>query len=585
MSFDLDLEEEPIETNETEVDLPMPSGMGLRDYQIRALDSINEAWKTYNRIMVEIATGAGKTIVFSKLTQQEVAKGGRVLIIAHSEELIGQAADKLKKSTGLECDREKADEYASISAKVVVASVQTLSKTDRLLAFHPGHFSLVIIDECHRSLAKSYLKVVYYFHFGEQSLDDEWVMPEPEEPHETHCRVLGVTATADRGDRRSLGQLFDTCAYTYGLIDACRDGYLVRPLVKTLPLKIDLKGIKMRGNDLDAQEVSDRLTPLLVEIARQIAAEAGHLKTIIFLPSVDSAKRLSEACAAQGLNSNFVSGACLDRTEKMEAFKNAGTGSVMCNAMLLVEGVDIPDISCVCVLRPTKIRGLFVQAVGRGTRTLPGTIDGLNTKEERLAAIAASKKPSLLILDFLWLSDRLDLVKPVDLVAGRPDLKERMSELQDEQKGSVDLLDLEGIATRDLLKSLEKAAKANANKAARVIDPLAWAVDLGDLKLASYVEETDREKRPPTPGQLELLRRQHFDTSKIRSAGMANNVLTRLMTRYRLKLASPAQLHFLHQLGLPAEKASTLTAQEASAAIDQIKTEKAAKRAAAKSSA
>ena len=583
MAFEFDIIEEEDLQEIQEVDLPMPGGMGLRDYQVKALEAIEGAWKDYRRIMVEMCTGAGKTILFSKLTEREVKRGGRVLILAHSEELIGQAADKLKRATGLDCEREKADEYASTTARVVVASIQTLSKDARLMAFPPGHFSLVIVDETHRILAKSYLKVVYYFHFGAESLNEDWIMPGPGESYNPLCRLLGVTATADRGDRRNLGQIFESCVFTYGLIDACRDGYLVRPLVKTLPLKIDLKGIRTRGNDFDAQEISERLSPLLREIARQIAVEARHLKTIIFLPSIDSAQRLAEACAAEGLNSNFVSGACPDRTEKMDAFKAAGRGSIMCNAMLLVEGVDIPDISCVCMLRPTKIRGLFVQATGRGTRTLPGTIDGLNTKEERLAAIAASAKPSLLILDFLWLSDRLDLVKPVDLVAGRADLKEKMSELQDEQAaaaGITDLLSLEEVATRDLLKSLERAAKANANKAARVVDPLLWAVDLGDIKLASYEPESDRERRPPTPGQIEFLRKQHFDVEKIKNFGMANKVLTTLMSRFKLRLASPAQLHFLHQLGLPAEQASMLTAAEATKAIDRIKAEKEAKRAA-----
>jgi|HubBroStandDraft_1064217.scaffolds.fasta_scaffold02417_11 superfamily II DNA or RNA helicase len=915
--MDLELEDDVISE---EIDLPMPGGMKPRDYQIKGEAAVEEGWKTYSRQIVVQATGSGKTVLFSLLTAKEVKRGGRVLIVAHTEELLAQAADKLFKATGLQSDREKADEVASTSSKVVVASIQTISKDDRLLAFPDDHFTLIIVDECHRSLSRSYMKVICYFHFGEASLDEAWVMPEPGETYKHNARVLGVTATDDRGDRRSLGQLYQACAYEYGLIDACRDGYLVRPIVKQLPLKIDVIGVKTRGNDLDSGELAERLTPLLMEIARQISLEASTRKTIIWLPSVDSAKRLSEALCTFGMNANFVSGACVDRAEKVEAFRDAGPGSVMCNAMLLcldmetevltsvgfvrhneitpnhlvanwqsdgtvffakplrlirrqleegermvsiesrtinlrvtethrmivscnadrkgwkkigasalrnghllpscglaqpfpypwiniktpfmlsldecrligfwiadgtttklqsggiehrlcqspryphivrwidellgrlgvnvvrrlrkkeplainwslcrgtgrgsqkrvgiaylepylqkngtqafwslseaqfdalvegywygdgwhgqaekgfprsvvfsdtkkpwiemlcaigsvrnwrcaifsqpsknpkhkdqwrlrmikgmpanisfktpikiehvapeevwcvetiskniitrrrgkvlvmgnTEGVDIADVDCCSMLRLTKIRSLAVQAYGRGTRVLPGVIDGLETKEARVAAIAASNKPNMLILDFLWLTDRLDLVKPVDLVTSRSDMKDRMQELS-KPGDVVDLLDLEGVATRDLLKSLEDAARRTANRAARTLDPLAWAVDLGDEKLATYEPQTDFERRPPTAGQLALLERQRFDTSKVTCFGQANSIIGRIMARFKLKLATPHQLHFLHQLGLPADKAAVLTEQEAHAAIDRLKADSAARRAA-----
>jgi superfamily II DNA or RNA helicase len=567
--MDLDIDE-VIEPEEEGIDLPMPGGMQARDYQLRALEAIEAGWQTYNRQLVVMATGTGKTVLFSKITQAVVAKGGKVLILAHTEELLDQAADKLFRSTGLRSEREKAEEYASTGADVVIASIQTISKDDRLLAFPDKHFSLVIVDEAHRTLARSYLKVCNYFHFGEASLDDSWVMPEPGAPYKHLARILGVTATDDRGDRRSLGQFYQHCPFEYGLLDACRDGYLVRPIVKQLPIKIDVKGIRTKGNDFDAHDIDERLTPLLVEIARQISIEARNRKPIIWLPSVDSARRLSEALRGFGMNANFVSGACVDRKEKIEAFRVAGMGSVMCNAMLLTEGVDIADVNCCCMLRLTKIRSLAVQAYGRGTRPLTGVIDGLFTKEERLRAIAASKKPDMLILDFLWLSDRLDLIKPVDLVATRADMKDRMDALASKNP-SYDLLDLEGVATRDLLKSLEQAAKRNANKASRTIDPLSWAVELGDEKLATYEPETAFDARPPQEGQLNLLRRQHFDTSKITCFGQAQAVIGRLMMRWRLKLVSVEQLTFLHKL-VPAKPGDAmLTAADASHLINSLK--------------
>jgi superfamily II DNA or RNA helicase len=504
------------------------------------------------------------TVLFSSIaadevaveTAEEVARGGKVLIVAHTEELLDQAADKLTRVTGIVSEREKAEEYASTGAAVVIASIQTLSKDERLTAFPPDHFSLVIVDECHRILARSYLKVVYYFHFGEASLDESWVMPEPGAAYKRGARVLGFTATDDRGDRRSLGQIFEHCAFEYGLLDACRDGYLVRPVVKQFPLKVDMQGVRIRGRDLDAHEISQRLTPFLMEIAKKVAEEARERKTIIWLPSVDSATRLSEALRGAGMNASFVSGACPDRAEKITAFRAVGPGSVMCNAMLLNEGVDIADVNCCMMLRPTKIRSLAVQAYGRGTRVLPGVIDGLETKEERLRAIAASLKPDMLILDVLWLTDRLDLIKPVDLVAQRADMRDRMQELQKEGE-KYDLLDLEGVATRDLLKSLEAAARRTAHREARVLDPLAWAVDLGDEKLATYEPETDFDRRPATKGQLDFLQRQHFDVEKIRCFGQASMIIGKMMQRFKLNLATPQQLNFLHKL-VPAKPSDAL---------------------------
>ena len=459
---------------------------------------------------------------------------------------------------------------------VVIASVQTLSKMNRLLGFAPNHFSLVIVDEAHRILAETYLRIVNYFHFGKESLAPDWKMPEGPAPHK--ARILGVTATDDRGDRRSLGLYFQHCAFEYGLIDGCRDGYLVRPIVKNIPLKIDIKGVHTRGKDLDATEVAERLMPLLREIAKVLNQETKDRKTIVFLPSVDSARRLSACCSELGMNASFVSGACADRTAKVTRFRAGGPGTVICNAMVLTEGFDDPDVSCVCILRPTKIRSLYVQCAGRASRPLTGLIDGIEDKEDRIEAIRASRKSNMLILDFLWLSDDLDLVRPVDLVTTRSDLREKMQDSV-ENKPVVDLLDTEVVASRDLLKSLEMAAKRNANKQARVLDPLSWAVDLGDERLATYRPETQFDSRPPTAPQLEMLRRHHFDTSRITSLGQASMVLGKLMARFKMKLCTPQQLSFLHKLGFPAEQAATLTIKDATLKIDELLETKKARRA------
>lgn len=520
------------------------------------------------------------TIIFSQATAEEVSAGGRVLILAHTDELLDQASDKLARSTGLDAEKEKAEHHASHFAQVVVGSIQTLSRERRLLEWPEDHFTLVIVDEAHRSLAASYQKVLRYFHFGAASLQDGWEPPEAGVECKTFARILGVTATADRGDKRSLGEFYEACAFDYGLLQAVRDGYLVRPVAELIPLQIDLRGIKTsrsaNGSDFDISEVTARITPFLREIARHVAKHAGDRKTVCFLPGVETARLLSEALRAEGLDASFVSGACPDRAEKLSAFDAAGRGSVMCNAMLLTEGWDCPDVSCVCVLRPTKIRSLYVQCVGRGTRPLAGVIDGLATAEERIAAIAASAKPDLRILDFLWLSDNLSLIKPIDLVATKPEIRERM--LADGTGEQTDLVNLEMRAERDLLRSLEEAAKQHANKKGRVIDPLKLAVSLGDADLATWEPETKWDGLPPTPHQLETLARHGLDTTKIKTRGLASRLIGRVFERRQLGLCTPKQLNFLERLGVP--DAALVSFNDATKLIDAKKKEREAERAA-----
>lgn len=543
----------------------------LRDYQEECLAAIDAAWdEGLSRILAVLATGCGKTVIFSHVACKEVSevveRGGRVLILAHTDELLDQAADKLYRATGIEAEKEKAEHHASIDAAVVVGSVQTLCRDTRLTEWPDNHFALVIVDESHRSLAKSYQKVLRYFHFGAASLAEGWVFPEPGVPAPFFARVLGVTATADRGDKRSLGEFYQKCVFDYGLLQAVRDGYLVRPIAHSIPLQIDLRGIRTArtaaGADFDLGELTQRITPFLRAIAKEIRAHAFDRKTVCFLPGIETARLLAEALTGEGLEANFVSGACQDRSEKLEWFDRAGAGTAMCNAMLLTEGWDCPDVSCVCVLRPTKIRSLYVQCVGRGTRPLTGVIDGLQTAAERVAAIAASAKPDLRILDFLWLSDNLSLIKPLDLVATRPEIRERM--LAD--GGTGDLVNMEERAERDLLKSLEKAAKEHSRKKARVIDPLSWAVSLGDAALAAWEPETTWDELPPTPGQIATLEKFGIDTGKVTTRGLATRIISRVFERQKLGLCTPKQLTFLERLGI--RDAALVSFREASSLID-----------------
>ena len=238
-------------------------------------------------------------------------------------------------------------------------------------------------NEAHHTMSASYQKVLGHF---------------------PDAKVLGVTATPDRGDRRNLGQCFDNLAYEYSLRQAVSDGYLCELKALTVPLRINMDQVKVQVGDFEVNSIAEMLGPYLPEIARSIKWYADNRKVVVFLPLVSIAQEFMEILKREGLDAREVNGNSPDRKETLEWFDKTGPGSVLCNAMLLTEGWDCPSVDCVVVLRPTKIRSLYVQMIGRGTRPAPG-------------------KKDLLILDFLWMSQKHDLCKPADLSTDTPEDK------------------------------------------------------------------------------------------------------------------------------------------------------------------
>lgn len=538
----------------------------LRDYQTEAVIKVREGWATYSRQLIDMATGTGKTSLFAAIAAEHWDMGLRTLVLENRDALVRQTAKRIKEETGLDADIEMAGDHASPFAPVVVASVQTLARTARLTGFADNHFGLVVQDEAHHSLATSHSKVANYFHYGTVSLNEGWEPP-LNGTYQPIARILGVTATPELSSKRTLAEAYQAVGYQYQLLQAVADGWLVPIVAKNIPLEINLRGLRagrtVNGSDLRPEEISERMIPVIEALAKQICQLAHDRKTIAFVPSVECARLLAAAIERNGLRGIFVSGECLDIDEKTDAYRAAGPGTVLCNCALYVEGADFPDTSCVAIARATKSVGFLRQMVGRGTRVLPGTVDGLATPKERRTAIAASAKPHLLLIDPLWRIDDIDLCDAYDLYTNEPEVKEKMKAL------GPPSLESAKEAERDFIRALEKEAKKHARKQARVIDPLSWALELGDEKLASYVPERAWEMGKPTPQQLDFIRRQHIDPAKITTKGLAQKVIGILMNRITLKLATPTQLEFMKQLGLITADSAKLTRDEATRLIDQ----------------
>jgi len=491
--------------------------MGLRAYQAKALHDIHRGFVDFDRQLGVMATGGGKTVLFSRLACD--LQPQRTLVLAHREELIAQAAEKLHASTGIEADIEMGDCRASLHAPVVVASVQTLMREARRERWPRDHFGLVVVDEAHHALAQSYLSTLRYF--------------------DGHAKVLGVTATPDRGDKKNLGRYFQNIACEVSLLDLIKQGWLAPIRVKTMPLQVDLRSVRTTAGDYNAQDLGHALDPYLEPIA-DVLVEHRHRKTIVFLPLIRVSERLAEICRQRGLAAEHVDGQSSDRQGVLERFRRDET-RLLTNAMLLTEGYDEPSIDCVVCLRPTKVRALYSQIIGRGTRICPG-------------------KDHLLVLDFLWQSEEHSLVKPAHLIAeDDEDVRALTEKLGDEG----DLEEAREAVNTDRTRSLADRLHENRKRRSVVLDPLELAVSLNDAALADFVPTMAWQEQSPSDKQLDVLARFGIDRKSIRCKGQASLLLDRLITRRQLGLATPKQVRVMRRRGHPSpETASFEEARE-----------------------
>lgn len=485
-----------------------------RPYQTEAANAILGEWRKVNRTLLVLPTGTGKTIVFCRLIEQLVRDGKRVLILAHRGELLDQAADKLSRSTGLGCSVEKAESTCLGEwYRVVVGSVQSLMRESRLAQFPHNYFDAIIVDEAHHVLADSYKRVLAHF---------------------PDAKVLGVTATPDRGDMKNLGAVFESLAYEYTLPRAIRDGYLSKIKALTIPLKIDLSGVAQQNGDYQLSGLGTALDPYLEQIATEMVEHCMSRKSVLFLPLIATSQKMQGILAARGFRSMEVNGMSYDRAETLAAFDAAGPGTTLCNSMLLTEGWDCPSVDCIVPLRPTKIRSLFAQMVGRGTRILPG-------------------KDHLLLLDFLWSTQRLDLCRPACLIAQDDDVAKKATEKINDAAAPVDLEQAVDDACSDVVadreEALAKQLEAMKHRKRKLVDPLQFEMSIASEDLSGYVPAFGWEMAPVSDAQRKQLETAGLFPDEIECAGKASILIDRLNKRRADGLATPKQIRFLESKG------------------------------------
>lgn len=490
--------------------------MELRPYQQEAKKAVFAEWEKGNkRTLLVLPTGTGKTIVFAKITERCVKNGERVLILAHRAELLEQAVDKIKKVTGLRCAVEKAEESCIGSwYRIVVGSVQTMMRQKRLNQFDTDYFDTIIIDEAHHCISDSYQKVIDYFN---------------------EAKLLGVTATPDRGDMKNLGKVFESMAYEYSLSLAIKEGFLSPIKAQTIPLKLDLTEVGTQAGDFKTSDLGTALEPYLYQIADEMKKYCDGRKTVVFLPLVKTSQKFCNILNENGFKAAEINGNSDNRSEILNDF-NSGKYNVICNSMLLTEGWDCPSVDCVVVLRPTKVRSLYCQMVGRGTRLSPET-----------------GKTELLILDFLWHTERHELCRPAHLICENEEVAQKMTENLEASGCPIDIEEAEVQASEDVVvqreEALAKQLSEMKKRKRKLVDPIQFEMSIQAEDLSGYVPAFGWEMSPPTDKQKNALEKLGIMPDEIENSGKAAKILDRLEKRKNEGLTTPKQIRCLEQKG------------------------------------
>jgi superfamily II DNA or RNA helicase len=503
-------------------DEPPSRRITLRPYQREANELV---WKfffeeQYDRLLGEAATGSGKTVMFADLAQRMLAEGrGRTLVLADQDELIEQAVAKIRDTTGILADVEKAERRASLDSDVVVSTIQSMRS--RLAKFPADHFGLVVADEADRSIADQWALVLEHF---------------------TGAKKLGVTATPDRADRRSIMSFYQRKAFAISLFDLIRMRYLSRISVRTIPLKIDISKVSQTRGDYDSNQLATSILPYYAAIADAIKEFAGNRKTLVFHPLISSSQKFTEVALDRGLAFKHIDGQSPDRRLIQQQFRD-GKIRGMSNALLLSRGYDDPSIDCIVNLRPTRHATMYRQIVGRGTRIFcpRGCSEACNHAE---------RKRDLLILDFLWQFERFNVMRPANLIAKDAQHADALQRKFERSSTQLDLQVADSEVAREIEEALINEFNRSRKRKGEYFDALEWAATMGQRELIDYEPETAYDAQPMTEQQKTRLQRAGFVVESVKGYAHAAQIINVLNQRMKKKLATFKQVHYLRRFGV-----------------------------------
>lgn len=527
-----------------------------RPYQEQSCDAVLEAFRVHRSALVVLPTGCGKTLVFCLLAKLGIVHGRRVLILVDRDELVQQAADRLLKDVFLEAAIEKGRKEAPKDSALVVASVQSLHEK-RLHTWDRETFDLIVIDETHHAVAPSYQRILAHF----QS-----------------AKFVGVTATPDRADARSLMNVFDDVAFEMTMRDAVDEGWLVPPVQQRVPVDgLDYSDIRRVAGELSADDLDSvlRNEDVLERMVVPTIERVEDRQSIVFCATIAHAHAVAERFRALGRTAMAVDKNTpkKKRKELIQQFRN-GDIQYAVNVGIFTEGFDAPIASSVVVMRPIMSRALYAQICGRGARPYPTDfINSLTTAALRKAAIAESSKPNFQILDFAGNAGNHSLVHPVCALdpSVDPEIHEKAEQLL-AKNPNMTLFDAlaEAERAREALVSRmrEREGPGKVWSNAVEVDPFAQTPAGETLALFEISRLPDYWDRKPTEGQIKALQNFGVDNASELSRREAKALLARLVPAAQQRRATVRQMKALIRNGTEREEALQMSFDEARKALD-----------------
>ena len=543
-------------------DIVTKEPLRLRPYQEECIEAVSSALQNHQSSLIVMATGLGKTVTAAEILNR---RGGRSMWVAHRSELIEQAQDTISKLIGAVPQIEMADQEAHVGfggSECIIASVQTLNAnrkgSKRMTKFDPSYYSTLITDEAHHAVANSWKAVANHF------------TQNPELKH------VGMTATPDRGDQVALGKLYDTCAFKYDIQDGVGDGWLVPLLIQRIYIdEINLTEVGSVAGDLNQGELAHVMEKekVVFGLADAILSEAGDKKTLVFTSSVKHAHALADILNSRkpGLAAGIDGKTPKDERKDLINRFRSGDLQYLCNVGIATEGFDVPNIECVAIARPTKSRALYTQMVGRGTRPLPGIVDGIVGTDGRRQSIFESLKPNTLILDFVGNSGRHKLVSAADVLGGNySDVVVKEANRMATHEGvAVDTIELLKRAEAIVAARMQKQKESNMRRKVKTETSYRKVANDPFNILDIEPELTDNEWNNVTP--LSYKQQQWLERSGIMletlSVPEQRKVLNQMINRKVKGLATPKQCKCLKRYGY---RTQHMKKDEASRLIDEL---------------
>lgn len=527
----------------------------LHDYQVDAVNKVLEDLREFDRAVLVLPTGAGKTITAGKLIMDWVLQNKRVLVLAHTQKLVTQFAKSLEDNYSIWCSIEMGSQKSEDSP-VVVATIQTMLNRIRKGHIDPNEFDFVVIDECHRALSNSYQELAKAF---------------------DHAKFLGLTATPRRGDQKDLMKFFQVKSADVPLNDMIDRGFLAPLTIKNIPVKIELTASKKNG-DYTEQDCAHAIEPYLESIAKHYAEEGRGKCGLVFAPLRATSRRFVEILRKQGVKAEHVDGE-MGQDEVNAAIERLERGDIecLCNSLILSEGVDIRPVNILLSLRPTRSWPLYVQQIGRATRTFDPAKHGLK-------GTRWPKKEGALILDPLWLCEQHSLLqRPSTLIASDNEEAEAIDAILQKKQakggggGEADLMEAREQARAEREERLRQKLEAMAKRKARTVDAMQFFVDMHCSEWIDYEPLNQFEARPIsflTPKQHDWIVKSKFALESIKNMGQAKKILDLLGQRAKEGRATLGQVKYLEGLGYEdktGKKAFDATFKEASEFIEKNK--------------